>query len=109
MNKLLRTIGALILGLALAIPQAYAGMISTPSQDPERDRVKAMLERPELAAELEKRGVAPAEAKARVDAMTPQEVAELAGRLDQLAAGGQMSNQNLLLIIIIVLLILIIL
>ena len=107
MNKLLTTLYAL-LALALAVPQAHAGMIGTPTQDPERERVKSMLERPELAAELEKRGVPAAEAKARVDAMTPQEVSELAGRLDQLAAGGQISNQNLLLIIIIILLIIII-
>lgn len=109
MNKLLRTIGALVLGLTLAIPQAYAGMIGTQSQDPERERVRAMLERPELAAELEKRGVAADQARARVDAMTPQEVSQLAGKLDQLAAGGQTSTQNWLLIIIVILLIIIIL
>jgi hypothetical protein len=73
--------------------------------DPERDRVKTLLERPELAAELEKMGVSPAEARARVDAMTPQEVAQLAGKLDTLAAGGALSNQELLLIILIVLLV----
>jgi hypothetical protein len=103
MKSTLRTIA---LTLALAVPQAYAGMIGI--EDPERERVKAMLERPEVASELEKRGVAPAEARARVDAMTPQEVSQLAGRLDQLAAGGALSNQDLLLIILIVLLIIII-
>jgi hypothetical protein len=78
-------------------------------EDAERDRVKSMLERPELAAELEKMGVPAADAKARVDAMTPQEVSQLAGRLDQLAAGGALSNQDLLLIIILLLLLIIIL
>jgi hypothetical protein len=47
------------------------------------------------------------EAAARVDAMTPAEVQQLAGRIDALAAGGQ-STQNLLLVIILVLLIIII-
>jgi hypothetical protein len=104
MRRLLTTFA---IALALALPQAYAGMIGV--EDTERERVKSMLERPELAAELEKMGVAPAEARARVDAMTPQEVTQLAGRLDTLAAGGALSNQDLLLIIILILLLIIIL
>jgi len=106
MKNLLKTI-VVTLSLVLAVPQAYAGMIGV--QDPERERVKSMLERPELAAELQKMGVSAADAKARVDAMTPQEVAQLAGRLDQLAAGGALSNQDLLLVIILLLLLIIIL
>jgi hypothetical protein len=91
--------------LLLAVPPAYAGMIRT--DDLERERVKALLERSEVRAELEKHGVLAHEAAARVDAMTPAEVQQLAGRIDALAAGGQ-STQNLLLVIILVLLIIII-
>jgi hypothetical protein len=114
MIQLLRDIGiALLIGvtLALSVPQAYAGMIGTEqgAEQRERDRVRTMLERPELAAELQNMGVAPEEARARVDAMTPQEVSQLAGRLDALAAGGQVSNRDLLLIILLVLLLIIIL
>lgn len=105
MKNILRTIAIAAL---LAVPQAYAGMIGT-EEAAERDRVKSLLERPELAAELEKKGVAPAEARARVDAMTPQEVNQLAGKLDQLIAGGALSNQDLLLVIILLLLLIIIL
>jgi hypothetical protein len=104
MNKKLR---ALLFGLAIAMPQAYAGMIAL--DDAERDRVKTMLERPELAAELEKMGVAPHQARARVDAMTPQEVSQLAGRLDALAAGGALSNRDLLLVILLVLVLILVL
>ncbi|MFL6572762.1 MAG: PA2779 family protein [Burkholderiales bacterium] len=104
MKRLLTT---LAMAFVLALPQAHAGMIGT--QDPERERVKGMLERPELATQLEKMGVSPADARARVDAMTPEEVSQLAGRLDQLAAGGALSNQDLLLIILLVLLLIIIL
>ena len=101
----------LAFGLAavLLMPQAHAAMIGTESvqaQD-ERVRVKALLERPELAQGLEKRGIAPAEALARVDAMTDEEVLQLAGRLDAALAGAQMSNESLLLVIIIILLIVI--
>jgi hypothetical protein len=104
MKNLLRTIA---LALALAVAQAHAGMIGI--QDTERSRVKSMLERPELAAGLEKYGVSAADARARVDAMTPEEVSQLAGRLDQLAAGGALSNQDLMLIIILLLVLVILL
>jgi hypothetical protein len=98
---------ALSLLLAFAAPQAHAGMIGT--DDLERERVKAMLERPEVQGEMQKMGVAPAEAVERVNAMTAEEVRSLAGRLDALPAGGQrMSDQTLLLVIIIVLLVIII-
>jgi len=106
MKNLLRTIA---LTLVLAVPQAYAGMVGVQPQDTEREHVKSLLERPELAAQLEKMGVNATDAQARVDAMTPEEVAQLAGRLDQLAAGGALSNQDLLLVIILLLLLIIIL
>lgn len=41
--------------------------------------------------------------------MNDAEVRQIAGRLDTLPAGGQMSNQNLLLLIVIILLLVIIL
>jgi uncharacterized protein DUF6627 len=95
------------LALAVAVPQVRAGMIQT--ADPERERVKAMLERPELAQELQKMGIAPDEARARVEAMTPAEVAQVAGQLDALPAGGAVSNRDLLLVLLLVLLLIIIL
>jgi hypothetical protein len=93
---------------ALALPQAHAGLIGT--EDLERDRVKAMLERPELAKALEKMGLTADAAKLRVDAMADDEVLQLAGKLDSALAGAQrVTNEQLLLIIIIILLIVIIL
>jgi len=92
--------------LVVSFP-ASAGMIATPV-DTERARVKAMLERPELQAEMQKMGIVPAEAAARVDAMNDAEVLQLAGKLDQAAAGGQVGDRTLLLILLIILLILII-
>ena len=95
------------LAAALLMPQAHAGMIGV--QDLERERVKAMLERPELTDQLSKAGIAVAAARARVDAMSDAEVLQLAGRLDSAIAGGQLSNESVLLIVIIVLLVIIIL
>lgn len=105
---ILEITAALLVGLALAlaVPQVQAEMIRV--DDLERERVKSLLARPEVAAEMEKMGIAPQEARARVDAMDEAEVRQLAGRLDALPAGGQMSTQNLLLLIIVILLILII-
>jgi hypothetical protein len=103
----------LVFGLAatLLMPQAHAGLIGTDeaAMQDERARVKALLERPGLATGLEKMGIAPRDAAARVDAMSDAEVLQLAGRLDAAASGGQLTNEQLLLIIIIILLLIIIL
>ena len=103
MNTLART---LTLALMVVVVPAYAGMIGV--EGTERERVKSMFERPEVAADLERLGVPPSEAQARVDAMTHQEVAELAGRVDALAAGGA-SDRDLLLVIVLILLLILIL
>ena len=92
---------------AFVMPRAHAEMIDT--QAGERERVKALLERPELSKALKKLGVGQADAAARVDAMADAEVLQLAGRLEAALAGGQVSNETILLIIIIVLLLLILL
>jgi hypothetical protein len=96
-----------ILAFLLVAAPASAGMIATPAAD-ERARVKALIERPEMAAEMQKMGIAPQEALARVDAMNDAEVLQLAGRLDRAAAGGQVGDRTLLLILLIILLIILI-
>jgi hypothetical protein len=108
MKKLLTS---LTLAFFLGAPYAHAGMISTPDATPsaERERVKALVSRPDLAKELEKRGIAPADVQSRIDAMTDQEVHALAGRLDAVPAGGDLTTQEWLLIIIVILLVVIIL
>jgi hypothetical protein len=105
-----KILGGLLLAFVFTVPQAYAGLVSTDqaAAQQERERVKALIERPEVAQQMEKMGIPAKEALARVDAMTNEEVRSLAGRLDALPAGGQISSQTLLLIIIIILLLLII-
>jgi hypothetical protein len=100
-----------VLGLAAAIlmPRAYADMIPTESAQTVDDRakVKSMLERPEVVREMQKMGILPQKAAARVDAMTDVEVSQLAGRLDALPAGGAASTEEWLLIIVVILLVVI--
>jgi hypothetical protein len=102
---MIRRLLFLAVALLIAVPPASADMIRP--LDHERERVKSLLQREEVRAELERHGILPHEAAARVDAMTPAEVQQLAGRIDAVAAGGQ-STQNLLLLIIIILLIVLI-
>ena len=102
-----RLLTGLLFAVALAAPQAYAGMIAT--EGSERERVMTLVERPEIAQALEKMGIPADQAKARVAAMSEAEVASLAGKLDALPAGGALSNQDFLFIIIVVLLIVILL
>ena len=107
MKPILRT---LFLALALALPQAHAGMVSTDAAQAsgERERLKALLERPELARDIEKLGILPHQAVERVNAMNDAEVRQLAGRLDALPAGGD-TNQTLILLIVLVVLLVILL
>lgn len=100
---------AIALG-AVAAP-ARAALIGTGQALPEsseRERVKALIARPEVAKKLETLGVLPADARSRIDALTDAEVAAIAGRIDALPAGA-MSTQEWLLVIIAILLVIIIL
>jgi len=73
---------------------AHAVMINTAEilkqnqQNLARERIHIFLDRSEIRKHLEAWGVNHKEAKARVDSLTDQEIAELAARIDQLPAGG---------------------
>ena len=99
--------GALIvctLGAGMPLP-ASAAIIATDqvAASAERDRVKSFLDRAEVQARMQALGVNPQAALARVDALSDDEVAALAGRLDQLPAGGTDILGALLLVFIILL------
>jgi len=104
MKKLLTSLS---LALLLVAPQVQAGMIGT--QDVERQKVKELVARPELAQQLKQMGIAPEDIQGRIDAMSDEEVRSLAGRLNAVPAGGDVTQQEWLLIIIVILLVIIIL
>lgn len=54
----------------------------------DRARISAMFDRQDVLAQLQQQGVTPAEAKARISALTDEEAHAIAGKLDQLPAGG---------------------
>ena len=78
-----------VLGVSLPLP-AYAASISTDAALAlsERERILSVLDRAEVRAQLAARGVSPSDVKARVAALTDEEAAELASRMDELPAGG---------------------
>jgi hypothetical protein len=67
-------------------------------------RVLTVLERSDVQAALQAHGVRSADVKARMAAMTDDEVAQLAGQIDSLPAGGS-DALTIILVVFIVLLI----
>jgi hypothetical protein len=99
---------------AAVMPRAHAGMIATdeaqaPTVQAERERLKALLARPEVAKQLGHFGVNTEDATARVDAMTDAEVLQVAGKVDALIAAGALSNDQLIVILLLVILLVILL
>jgi hypothetical protein len=109
MNRVLRrTLCHLLIALMAWAPfqMSHAGVIGTdqvlqPAAQADRAQVLALLGRADIAKQLETFGLDPAVARDRVNAMTDQEVASLASRLEALPAGAKNDAGVLILIIII--------
>ncbi|MDJ0874419.1 MAG: PA2779 family protein [Desulfobacterales bacterium] len=65
-----------------------AQAVQSTEDEQTRARLHALLDRSDVRAQLESWGVDPAEAQARVDTLTAEELEQLANRMDQLPAGG---------------------
>lgn len=93
------------LGAGMPLP-ASAGIVTTDqiAASIERDRVRSFLDRADVQAQMQSYGVDPQAARARVNALTDDEVAKLASQIDQLPAGGA-DILGVLLVVFIVLLI----
>lgn len=79
---------AAVLVLCLALPfPAQSAMISIESG--KRDEINRLLERADVQSRLQALGVNAGEVKARIAAMTDDEVAQVASRIDNLPAGGE--------------------
>ncbi|UCE53438.1 MAG: PA2779 family protein [Desulfobacterales bacterium] len=81
----------------LCMPQlpAQGAMVATEDTldrgsqtDFDRVRIKEFLNRNDVIVQLKSYGISAEEAQARVDSLTDQEIALIAGKLDELPAGG---------------------
>ena len=85
---------ASVLGLGLPLQSSHAGLVGTDKvavsaqSQSERERIRFFLDREDVRNELQIQGVDVNTAKARVDALTDEEVQKVAGKLDQMPAGG---------------------
>jgi len=84
-----------LLGAVIPYRPARAELVATesitaPHRAPESDRarVRALLDRHDVQAQLEQYGISAEEALARVETLTDQEIARVADRLDEVPAGG---------------------
>lgn len=85
----------IVLMTSMAMPlTASAQMVETEAvvdhamAEQGRARIMALVNRDDVRAQLEARGVTTEQAQARVDALTDDEALQIAGKLDQLPAGG---------------------
>lgn len=94
-----------LMGLPLT---ANASLVSTEevttraATDALRDKVQAFLERDDVRAALEQRGVDATAAADRVQAMTDAEVAQLADRVDQAPAGAGLAGLALTVLVVLI-------
>ncbi len=91
-KRLIAALASLSLLTVVAPMPARAALIGTEqvihADGTARARVNSWLARAEVRAALVQNGVDPAQVEQRVAAMTDREAADLAGRIDQLPAGG---------------------
>jgi hypothetical protein len=97
MSRIRRLIASLLVvsvaGTFISFP-AQAAIVATDSvatsaaASADRARIAQALARDDVRAELQARGVNPADVQARVDALSDDEAAQLAQKIDTLPAGG---------------------
>lgn len=93
MNLFYRCLARVLIVCTMAIGMplpASAGIVTTDQVQSAGDRgkVRSFLDRAEVRSQMESMGIDGTAARARVDALTDEEVSSLAGRIDSLPAGG---------------------
>lgn len=94
MKNLTGALAALFLWTAVPMPAAQAGVVGTDAAvqtieaEQVKERLSELLSREDIRQGLIANGIDPAEAQARVASLTPAEAQKIAGRLENLPAGG---------------------
>jgi len=95
-----------MLAMGLPLQPAFAGIVETDQvvshelAGQDRARINAFIDREDVLSQLQQRGVTAGEAKARVNALTDDEAHMIAGKLDQLPAGGDIIDALIFVFII---------
>jgi hypothetical protein len=95
-----------MLAMGLPLQSAFAGMVDTDQAvshelaGQDRAKINAFIDREDVLAQLQQQGVTVGEAKARVNALTDDEAHKIAGKLDQLPAGGDILGALLFVFIV---------
>jgi len=111
--KLSRPLGIAVISAALCLQPmvAQAGIISTQEvagknqADADRAKVQAFLERADVKQRLLALGVKSVFAEQRVASLSDEEIHALAGKIDSVPAGGNLSNNDLIVILLIAILV----
>jgi hypothetical protein len=80
--------GSLVPAAEAAVVTSEAALASTAAGDADRTRVADFLARADVARQLESLGVDAGQARERVALLTDEEASQIAGKLDELPAGG---------------------
>lgn len=112
-RRILRTISTIICSLFLLVilpqPAALAGMIGTADvlageqRAQLQDKVVTFLKRDAVRKQLVQQGVDATLVEQRVTAMSDQEIQALAGRIDELPAGGDLVGAAVIIFLVLLL------
>ncbi len=91
-KPLVATLVIAMIALSVPVLPAHAVIVGTDQiieqmEGVARDRVVAFLNRQDVRAQLKALGISPREAKARVAALSDEEITKIAGQIDNLPAG----------------------
>ena len=106
-----RLLIATVLSLSVPLQSTYAVMVATDQAAPsvqsqsERERISTFLDREDVRKKMQAQGIDAKATRARVAALTDEEVHKIAGNMDKLPAGGDGGVLEILLTIFVVLLI----
>jgi hypothetical protein len=103
---MIRRLIATLLVICIAMPlPTQAAMVATDKAlgTAERAQVSQLLSRADVQARLSQYGVNPGDMQARVAAMSDDEVAQLAGKIDALPAGGEILGAIVLIFLVLLL------
>jgi Family of unknown function (DUF6627) len=92
-----RVVMLTMLTMGLPLQPAFANIVET---DQAISHELAAQDRKDVLAQLQQQGVSPGDAKARVSALTDDEAHAIAGKLDQLPAGGDVLGALLFVFIV---------